>query len=152
MGDLEGTTHAVVAVLRRGDHILVIRRGPQTRNSDYWAPLSGRIERGESQQAALVREIREEVGLDATPVAKVWECDTDDGGFLLHWWTAEADQGPLVLDPDEVSEARWVTVEEFLALEPTFAGDRDFFVRVFPRLGRPDGSAGSSTEQSPGTT
>jgi 8-oxo-dGTP diphosphatase len=150
MDDAEPRRHAVVAVLRHDDQVLVIRRGPQARNSGFWAPLSGRIEPGESEPAALVREVREEVGLDVTPAAKVWECDTDDGGFRLHWWTAEADPGPLVLDPGEVSEARWVTVKEFLALEPTFAGDRDFFVRVFPRLAEQDGSTGPPGVESPG--
>ncbi|MCQ4213876.1 hypothetical protein [Streptomyces longispororuber] len=42
--------------------------------------------------------------------------------------------GELTLDPGEVSEARWVTAEEFGHLEPTFAGDRSFFTQVLPGL------------------
>jgi 8-oxo-dGTP diphosphatase len=152
MGDADARQHAIVAVLRRDGQILVIRRGGQASRAGYWAPLSGRIEPGESQPAAVVREIREEVGLEATPIAKVWECDTDDGEFLLHWWTAEAAPGPLVLDRTEVGDARWVTVEEFLRLEPTFAGDREFFVQVFPRLSWPNGSTGPPSDGSPGAT
>lgn len=125
---------AIVAVLRRGDRVLVIERGPEARRSGYWAPLSGKVEPGERQAEALVREVREEVGLRVSPLAKVWESETDDRRFRLHWWTADVAQGEVVMQPGEVSDARWVTVEEFLALEPTFAEDREFFERVLPEI------------------
>ncbi len=115
--------------------MLVIRRAPGVLLPGYWTPLSGRIEPGESQEAAVVREVFEEVGLRVTAQAKVWECPTDDGGFVLHWWTAHVEQAEqLNLDPTEVSDARWVTAEEFLQLSPTFLGDRNFFANVLPEL------------------
>ncbi len=125
---------AVVAVVRRDDRVLVIRRGPLAILPGYWSPPSGRIEPGESQEETVVREVREEVGLQVRPVAKVWECETDDGVFLLHWWAVEVTGGELKLEPREASEARWVDTPEFLELEPTFAGDREFFQRVLPNL------------------
>ncbi|MCQ4213877.1 NUDIX domain-containing protein [Streptomyces longispororuber] len=51
-------------------------------------PLSGPIEPGEEQQDTLVREVDEEVGLRVTPVDKVWESPSGDGGYVLHRWTA----------------------------------------------------------------
>ena len=57
------------------------------------------------------------------------------GEFLLHWWTAEIDSHELLrLDPTEVADARWVTCDEFLELELTFSGDRDFITCVLPTL------------------
>lgn len=123
-----------MAVIRRGRQVLVIRRGPAARRAGYWAPLSGTIEDGESQAEAVVREVREEVGLDVRPGAKVWECPTDDGTYTLHWWTVEISGGDLFLDPAEVAEARWVRPEEFRELEPNFRGDVEFFERVLPEL------------------
>ena len=125
---------AIVAVLLRAERVLAIRRGPAVARPGYWQPLSGRIEPGESQREAVVREVREEVGLTVVPLAKVWESETDDGSFRLHWWTARADTGEVVPDPDEVAEARWVTPEEFLSLDPVFDGDREFFERILPGL------------------
>lgn len=129
---------AVVAVVTRDDgRVLVIQRGPQVPRPGYWAPLSGRIEPGESQPQAVVREVREEVGLRVTPLAKVWQCRTDDGVYLLHWWTARAEPGEpgeLVLEPAEVGDARWIAPETFDQLAPTFADDRRFFTDVFPTL------------------
>jgi NAD+ diphosphatase len=128
------TQEAIVAVLRRDDRVLVIQRGLQGRLPGYWAPLSGKLEPGETQEAALVREVHEEVGLAITPLTKVWESVTGDGQFRLHWWTADTEPGEVIMEPGEVSDARWVTAEEFLAMEPTFAADREFFGRVLPQL------------------
>ncbi|OAA19852.1 8-oxo-dGTP diphosphatase [Frankia sp. EI5c] len=125
---------AIVAVLTRAGRVLVIERGPEAVMSGYWAPPSGRLEPGESEPEALVREVREEVGLTVTPGAKVWECDTDDGTFRLHWWTASAETGDLLLDPGEVAAARWVTADEFFQLKPTFTGDHPFFEDILPGL------------------
>ena len=125
---------AVVVVVRRAGQVLVIRRGPSASRAGYWAPLSGRIEPGEREEEAVVRETREEVGLQVLPVMRAWECETDDGRYRLLWWIADAESGDLVLHPGEVSEARWIAPDEFAELEPTFAGDQRFFVEVWPRL------------------
>ena len=126
---------AIVAVLRRADRVLVIRRGPDSARSGYWAPLSGKLEPGETQEEALVREVHEEVGLTVSPLAKVWQSETDDGTFRLHWWTAtETGNGTIVPDPGEVSEVRWVTPAEFLTMAPLFDADREFFADVLPGL------------------
>lgn len=125
---------AIVAVLLRADRLLAVRRGPAVARPGYWQPVSGKIEPGETQREAVVREAREEVGLSVVPLAKVWESETDDGTFRLHWWTANAETGDVVPNPREVGEARWVTPEEFLSLDPVFEGDREFFERILPGL------------------
>lgn len=114
--------------------MLVIQRGPASMLSGYWSPPSGRIEPGESQQQAVVREMREELGLEVRPVAKVWECLTDDGSYRLHWWTVEEDGGPIRPAADEVGGTRWVDAAGFASLAPTFEGDRVFFREVLPAL------------------
>jgi 8-oxo-dGTP diphosphatase len=135
MPEAADITDAVVAVVRRDGLVLVIRRGPDVILPGYWTPLSGRVKAGESQELAVEREVREEVGLEATPIAKVWECDTEDRAFHLHWWLADAGAGELQLDPSEVADARWISPEEFASLTPTFSDDRYFFARILPHVG-----------------
>ena len=125
---------AIVAVVTSGNKVLLIQRGPSVPNAGYWAPVSGEIEPGESQEAAIVREVREEVGLTVRPLRKVGENISASGTHTLHWWLAEYVSGGLALDRREVSDARWMTVDEIYSLEKTFDGDREFFQRVLPLL------------------
>ncbi len=124
---------AIVAVVVSGPLVLMIRRGPTGPDPGYWAPPSGKVERGESQEAAVVREVKEEVGVTIRPVRKIWENISAGGTHTLHWWLADAVDRDLTLNRREVSDARWVTVQEIATLEPTFVGDRHFFEEVFQR-------------------
>jgi 8-oxo-dGTP diphosphatase len=124
---------AIVAVIINGDKVLLIERAPRGLYSGYWAPVSGKVEPGESQESAVARESMEEVGLAVRPVRKVWENITTSGTYRLHWWLAEYVGGELVLDKREVSDARWVTLEEIDHFK-IFDGDREFYLKVLPPL------------------
>jgi len=125
---------AIVAVITKGDKVLLIQRAPGVRGAGYWAPVSGEVEPGESHEAAVAREAREEVGLTVRPLRKVWENISSRGTFRLHWWLAEYVGGELALDKREVSDACWLTVEEICGMEGTFEGDREFYRQVLPFL------------------
>lgn len=127
---------AIVAVITKGDKVLMIQRAPTVRGGGYWAPVSGEVEPGESQEAAVVREAMEEVGLTVRPLRKVWENISSRGTFTLHWWLAEYVAGELVLEKKEVSDARWLTADKICALDGTFEKDREFFQKVLPLLVR----------------
>lgn len=53
----------VGAVVLKGDHVLLIKRGRPPRVGD-WSLPGGRVELGETVQSAVLREVREETGLD----------------------------------------------------------------------------------------
>jgi 8-oxo-dGTP diphosphatase len=54
----------VAAVVRRGDAILVTRRPDRPGRPGQWEFPGGKVEAGEREEAALVREIREELGCE----------------------------------------------------------------------------------------
>ncbi len=130
---------AVVVVVTKGNKVLLIQRAPSVRGAGYWAPVSGEVEPGESQEAAVAREAMEEVGLTVRPLRKVWENISSRGTFRLHWWLAEYIAGELVLNVREVSDARWLTADEICELDGTFEGDREFYQKVLPSLEREKG-------------
>ena len=124
---------AIVAVVLSGPLVLMIRRGPRGPDPGYWAPPSGKVEPGEGQEAAVIREVKEEVGITFRPVRKIWESVSAGGTHTLHWWLADTEDQDLRPDRREVSDARWVNVQEVAKLKPTFPGDRYFFDEVFQR-------------------
>ena len=102
---------AIAAVIRDpAGRYLVIRRAAGISAPGYWQPVTGRPERGETLEAAVVREVKEEVGVDVRVERETWRCRTADGRFLLVWFEASCvGEGCLILKADEVAEARWVT-------------------------------------------
>ena len=129
-----GTPEAVVGVIHDAGRFLLIRRADGIPAGGWWTPPSGRVEPGETQPEALVREMREELGLEVAPLRHIWTCPSSDGRWVLNWWLAEADDLATTPDPAEVAEVRWCTVDELRALSPTFADDVRFFVEVWPTI------------------
>ena len=105
-----------VAIIRRGAKLLVIRR-----SATVVAPLTycfpgGGIEPGESEEAALAREVREELGVTIRPLRRVWQCVTA-WKVDLAWWLAELDAAAVpVPNPAEVDSIVWVTPAEMARL------------------------------------
>jgi 8-oxo-dGTP diphosphatase len=62
----------VAAVVKRGDALLVTRRRDRPGHAGQWEFPGGKVERGERDEEALAREIREELG-----------CDVEVGRVLL---------------------------------------------------------------------
>lgn len=125
---------AVAVVLKKGERYLLIKRAKHGTAEDYWCPVTGAVEDGENQAEAVTREAKEELGIDVSPLQKVWECLTDDKEYVLHWWHAQIVNDKVEINPDEVKEYRWLTYEEMLKLDKMFDADRKFFSTVAPHL------------------
>ncbi len=116
--------HAVVAIVRRDERVLFVRRSPAARGAvGYWTPVSGRLEPGETEPQALRREVREEVGLEVEARAKVATIASRDGRYLLHFWTCTLLGGEARPVSDEVADLRWLRLDELHALAPVFEED-----------------------------
>ena len=58
-------TEVVAAVMERAGLILIGQRKPRGRHALKWEFPGGKVETGEESGAALVRELREELGIEA---------------------------------------------------------------------------------------
>lgn len=139
MQDLTPLSHAVAVVVKRGGRFLLIKRAKKDEAEDFWCPITGAVEHGETQEHAVVREAREEMGIKVEPVKKIWECKTHDGHYILHWWQVDLIHDCISENPDEVKAHTWVTTSQMQDIENMFEADRLFFKTVGSRL--PDSAA-----------
>lgn len=96
----------VAAIIRRGDRIFATQRGYGPWK-DWWEFPGGKIESGESPEAALVREIREELSADIVidRFLRTIEWDYPDFHLTLHCYLCTP-SGDLRLNEHEA--ARWL--------------------------------------------
>ncbi|HZS30638.1 MAG TPA: NUDIX domain-containing protein [Gaiellaceae bacterium] len=113
--------HIAAAIVRRGDDVLmVLQAGPG--EEPVWSIPGGRLEPGEFVVDALVREVREETGIEVTDPGRIaflaQQDDRQEGYFATIWtWDVAAWRGEIAVDdPDGfVHEAAWVPLDEAAA-------------------------------------
>ncbi|MFI5494783.1 NAD(+) diphosphatase [Actinoplanes sp. NPDC051859] len=94
---------------------------PQKDDIRRFSCLAGYVEPGESAEASVVREVREEVGIVLRSLRYEGSQSWPYPGSLMLGFTAEADRDqPIVVDPEEIDEARWFTRADVTAM---IAGD-----------------------------
>ncbi len=123
----------VIIVLHRGQRFLIGERAAHKPAPGYWTQVSGKVEPGESQPEAVIREAMEEIGCRVRPLEKLQERPSANGHFRLHYWRTELVEGEPSICNDELEELRWVTVEELRQLQPIFQEDIDLFEQLLER-------------------
>ena len=96
----------------------------------HWVYTSGFISPGETAEAAAVREVKEELGLDVEKLESGGTYWFKRGGMLMHAFFAFAHKKDFRLS-DEVQEAVWVDVHKAAELMgPPRPGCADFFMML----------------------
>jgi 8-oxo-dGTP diphosphatase len=123
--NLSGKRRGAVGVLVEEDRFLVIRRSPFVRAPNLICFPGGSIEPGETAEAAVIREMQEELGLLVSIEQKLWNSVTG--------WGTELDllKGPPIIqplpDPREVSEVFWTHPVDLLGRNDLLGSVHDFF-------------------------
>jgi ADP-ribose pyrophosphatase YjhB (NUDIX family) len=115
-GNELGHVSAGVLVLK-DQHLLVVRKTTAP-NVGRWSIPAGHCVWGESVYLAARRELQEEVGVVSDQLQLLWTGEVDEGvpcryGKRLHLWFLYVlrTTSPITLDPSELSEYRWLTLE-----------------------------------------
>ena len=108
------TDPAITMLVQSGDRCLLSRR--QGAPANRWSALAGFVEPGETPEEAVIREAREETGVEVVSVEYVtsqpWPFPQ---ALMIGFWAfvdPAADEATLTPAPDELVEARWWAREE----------------------------------------
>ncbi|MGW1005127.1 (deoxy)nucleoside triphosphate pyrophosphohydrolase [Streptomyces sp. NPDC002520] len=100
----------VGAALLDAGRLLAARRSAPPELAGRWELPGGKVEPGELPEDALVRELREELGVEAETVERVpgeWPLKSP---YALHVWTARLLPGSAAPQPlEDHDELRWLT-------------------------------------------
>ncbi|AIR01761.1 NTP pyrophosphohydrolase [Pluralibacter gergoviae] len=105
----------VAAIIERDGKILLAQRPASADQPGLWEFPGGKVEPGESQPQALVRELREELGIEARPAGYVASQRKAVSGRMihLHAWHVPAWEGEVTAM--EHSALVWVSPQEALS-------------------------------------
>ncbi|HVE48821.1 MAG TPA: NAD(+) diphosphatase [Casimicrobiaceae bacterium] len=123
---------AMMALVTRGNELLLARanRFPP----GFFSALAGFVEPGETIEDCIVREVREEVGLD---VGRLHYFASQSWSFphsLMIAFTAEYASGELRCDDSEIAEARWFSADALPPLPPSLSIARRLIDQTAARL------------------
>ena len=116
---------AVSAAIFRDGRVLIVRRARPPAHGLYTLPGGG-VELGETLEGAIIREVREETGLEIAPLALVGFREAiarDAAGrverhFVILPFAARWVGGEIALS-EELAEAHWRKLDELTGLKTT---------------------------------
>jgi 8-oxo-dGTP diphosphatase len=116
------TIVVTAAVIERGGRLLVTRRLKGTHLEGYWEFPGGKCDPGEALEACLVRELREELAVDATVGKRILTTrhEYPERRVELHFFETEVRGEPV---PQMNQEMQWVPREALAALRLPPADD-----------------------------
>jgi len=122
--ELGRVRRGVIGIMARDHRYLVVRRAEGIARGGCWCFPGGHVEPGETSRQAVVREMREELGLIVRPCRRLGALRITDSRHVLAAWIVEQLGGVIVPAPEEVAEFRWVERCEIALLEPGLASNR----------------------------
>jgi 8-oxo-dGTP pyrophosphatase MutT (NUDIX family) len=119
-----------VAVVLRDGRFLVIRRSEHVVAPGAFCFPGGGIEPGETEEVALVRELREELDVLVRPIRLLWRSLTP-WNVALAWWLSEF-EGEPTCNPAEVASFHWLASDD-LAAQPELLESNHHFLAALGR-------------------
>ncbi len=117
MNDPHPSINVVAAIIRQDDKILIAQRFDDAHQGGKWEFPGGKVEKGESLEVALIREIKEELGISIRVVKLTDEITHTypDRIINLHFYESEILEG--VPSAIECADIKWVKVKDLNLFE-----------------------------------
>lgn len=122
----------VITVITRGEELLLARSTRFTR--PMYSALAGFVEAGESLEATLHREVKEEVGVDIKNIRYFGSQPWPFPNSLMVGFHAEYAGGELVLQEDEILDAQFYHYTQLPMIPPHGSIAHDLIMDVVKKL------------------
>lgn len=103
----------VSAAIMDGNRYLITQRNERAVLPLLWEFPGGRVEDGETDKAALQRELQYRVGIEATVHELIYTTERAYEDCIVHLQLYSCRLGPIPPKPLMVRDMRWVSSEEF---------------------------------------
>ena len=101
---------AIIVLVERGDKLLMARSRHFA--SGMYSVLAGFVEPGESLEGAVIREVKEEVGISIKDIQYFGSQSWPFPHSLMIGFTATYEGGEISMDDTEIEDAGWFTVDK----------------------------------------
>ena len=143
----------VACFMTVNENVLFLKRQPHKSEGGKWGIPGGKVEKNETPHKAILREVREETGLDlggkplkyfGNVYIRYPEVD-----FLYHMYGHDFEEllKQVTINPEEHTDYRWITLAEALKL-PLIQGEDECIYLVYGKdlSGRIEGTTVSIEE------
>jgi NAD+ diphosphatase len=113
---------AIIVLVRKGDQALLAHgaRFP----APFYSTLAGFVEPGESLEETLVREVKEEVGIDVGDIRYFGSQSWPFPHSLMLGFSATWKSGEIVCEPSEILDAKWFDAAALPVIPPPMSISR----------------------------
>tara|TARA_R110002110_G_scaffold14698_1_gene67651 strand:+ start:76802 stop:77614 length:813 start_codon:yes stop_codon:yes gene_type:complete len=106
----------IIVLITRGEELLLARNANFPR--PMYSTLAGFIEAGETAEETLIREVREEVGVEVKNLRYFQSQSWPFPNQLMLGYFAEYAGGDIVCDPAEIADAQWFHYSDLPMIPP----------------------------------
>lgn len=123
------STHGIVALIRNNEGKFLLLEDAREPMKGHWAPPHGRCEDSDiTEENGVVREVKEETGLDAKPLKALLTQPADTKVKTVSFWLVETEGHEVQID-EESLRFGWFSLKEASQLL-LYPGTKIFFEKV----------------------
>ena len=104
-------------IINDNKEILLQKRASKKKyNPNKWGLCAGHVDSGESLEAAVLREIKEEIGLELTEkelnvLEKMEVRKREENSHITRYYYVVCNENNFTIEKEELSEVKWVSID-----------------------------------------